>query len=221
MATLDIIKHLEFFNPTTVDSDVHVIGVGAVGSYIALQLAKLGVKRVHLWDFDTVEEHNIPNQVYTQKDLGRKKTEAIRDHMLDNNPEMEIVLHEKYEAQPISGYVFMEVDSVELRLNILEINEFNKSIKYVFDGRIGLATGQVFSIDWHNSAAIENYRKLCSFKDSDADVAVSACGTTLSVAPSVLLTAAEAVASFINAIKGEKVSSMTMFDAFTGKMRSM
>lgn len=218
---LDITKHLEFFNPMDVTDDIHIIGVGAVGSYIALQIAKLGMRKLHIWDFDDVEEHNITNQVYTFKDIGKQKTEALRDHLLASNPEMEIVIHGKYERQPLSGYVFMEVDSVELRHQIAEINQFNRMIKFVIDGRIGLSSGQVFVVNWASNAAVDNYLKLCDFKDSEADVAVSACGTTLSVSPSVYVTAAEAVAAFISAAKNEEVPSMIVFDSFLYKMRAM
>ena len=218
---MNINKHLEFFNPFDVREDVHIIGVGAVGSFIALQLAKLGISKFHIWDFDTVDDHNIANQVYTFKDIGRLKTEAMRDHILENNPDCEVVCHGKYEGDPLTGYVFMEVDSVELRKRIAEENQFNRMLKRVFDGRIGLATGQVITVDWQDDAAIENYIKLCDFKDSDADVAVSACGTTLSVSPSVLTTAGEAVAMFINAIKGAPCASIIAFDAFSAKMRGM
>ena len=144
---IDINKHLEFFNPTTVTDDIHIIGVGAVGSYIALQIAKLGTSRLHIWDFDTVEEHNITNQVYTFKDIGRLKTEALKDHLQASNPEMEVITHGKYERQPLTGYIFMEVDSVELRHRIAEQNQFNRLIKYVIDGRIGLSSGQVFVVE--------------------------------------------------------------------------
>ena len=218
---MNINKHLEFFNPFNVIEDVHIIGVGAVGSFIALQLAKLGISKFHIWDFDTVDDHNIANQVYTFKDIGRLKTDAMKDHILENNPDCEVITHGKYEGDPLTGYVFMEVDSVELRKRIAEDNQFNRMLKRIFDGRIGLATGQVITVDWQNDTAIENYIKLCDFKDNDADVTVSACGTTLSVSPSVLTTAGEAVAMFINAIKGAPCASIIAFDAFSAKMRGM
>ena len=46
---MDLNKHIEFFNPEKLKDkniDVNIIGVGAVGSYIALQLAKLGIEKL-------------------------------------------------------------------------------------------------------------------------------------------------------------------------------
>lgn len=218
---MNLNKHLEFFNPFDVKDDIHIIGVGAVGSFIALQLAKLGISKFHIWDFDTVDDHNIANQVYTFRDIGRAKTDAMKDHILANNPDCEVITHGKYEGDPLTGYVFMEVDSVELRKTIAEDNQYNRMLKKVFDGRIGLSSGQLITVDWQDDDAIENYIKLCDFKDSDADVAVSACGTTLSVSPSVLTTAAEAVAMFINTIKGAPCANIVAFDSFSAKMRGI
>jgi molybdopterin/thiamine biosynthesis adenylyltransferase len=218
---IDLNKHLEFFNPFDIKDDIHIIGVGAVGSFVALQLAKLGLSRINIWDFDTVDEHNITNQVYGVKDIGRLKTDAMKDHILGQNPDCDVITHGKYENQPLSGYIFMEVDSVELRHRIAEDNMFNRMIKYIFDGRIGLSSGQVISVDWQDNDAIENYLKLCDFKDSDADVAVSACGMTLSVSPSVFITAAEVVAMFINVAKNNRPATIVAFDAFSAKMRGM
>ena len=41
---------------------VTVIGAGATGSFITLALAKMGVRHITVYDDDTVEEHNLPNQ---------------------------------------------------------------------------------------------------------------------------------------------------------------
>ena len=63
---MNLNKHIEFFDPSKLKEkniDINIIGVGAVGSYIALQLAKLGVEKIIIWDFDVVDEHNITNQV--------------------------------------------------------------------------------------------------------------------------------------------------------------
>lgn len=56
-----------------------VIGVGAIGRQVALQLAAIGVPRLQLIDFDTVEEVNLASQGYLQDDLGRPKVQATAD----------------------------------------------------------------------------------------------------------------------------------------------
>jgi predicted ThiF/HesA family dinucleotide-utilizing enzyme len=55
---------------------VAVCGCGALGSRIALELARLGAQ-LTLIDLDAVEEHNIFNQMYTLRDVGAKKVNAL------------------------------------------------------------------------------------------------------------------------------------------------
>lgn len=215
---MNLNKHIDFFNPTELaGKTVNIIGVGAVGSYIALQLAKLGISNLTIWDFDTVEEHNITNQIYTRNDLGKKKVDALEEHLKASNPSINIIKKGKYENQKLSGIVFMEVDSIELRHDIALYNQYNQNIELVIDGRIALETGVVYTVDWLNEAEVENYINLTDFKDSDVIVPTSGCGTTLSVSPSVLLTASYAVSSLINYCKGEKTPNVVNFDAFIYK----
>ena len=53
-----------------------VIGVGAIGRQVALQLASIGVPVLQLIDFDTVEPVNLAPQGYLEEDLGKLKVEA-------------------------------------------------------------------------------------------------------------------------------------------------
>ena len=48
-----------------------VIGVGAIGRQVALQLAAMGVPWLQLVDFDVVEPSNLASQGFLEKDLGR------------------------------------------------------------------------------------------------------------------------------------------------------
>jgi len=61
-----------------IDLRVTVIGVGAIGRQVALQLAALGVSHLQLMDFDRVDETNLTTQGYRRRDLGLLKVEATR-----------------------------------------------------------------------------------------------------------------------------------------------
>lgn len=215
---MNLNKHISFFNPQNIaDKEIHIIGVGAVGSYIALTLAKLGIKTLYIWDFDTVEEHNITNQVYTHNDIGKLKTEALKEHLLANNPDIIVNCKGKYENQNLKGIVYLTVDSIRLRKQILENIQINPFVKLVIDGRIGLDKGQVITTVCGDLNKIKNHIELSSFDDKDSDAPVSACGTTLSVAPSVLLTAQYAIAQLINYVNKKPIKQLIQFDAFEFK----
>src|SRR4029078_7899130 len=56
---------------------VTVIGVGAIGRQVALQLAAIGTRRLQLVDFDSVDETNITTQGYLVEDVGVPKVSAL------------------------------------------------------------------------------------------------------------------------------------------------
>lgn len=211
---MDTRKHLDFFNPTVITDEIHVIGCGALGSNIVIQLARLGLTNIHLWDFDTVDEYNITNQIYVFEDIGKTKTEALKNHCLEINPDIIIFTHKKYNDQPIKGYIFSCVDSIETRFRIANQNQYNMFIRLLIDVRMGLEQGQVYPINWRIQNQVENYLKTCDFKDSEVETPVSACGTKLSVSPTVLLITAYSIASFINFNKNLLKHQKIIFDAF-------
>jgi len=68
------------------DKRVMIVGLGSFGSQIAIELAKAGVGSFALMDFDRVELHNLSRHTATVNDLGRLKTNVIREAILGKNP---------------------------------------------------------------------------------------------------------------------------------------
>jgi len=73
---------------------VAVIGVGSGGSVGTLELAKAGVGNFVLVDFDRLKAHNVARHVCGLADVGRFKTRAVRDAILQHNPGASIVCYE-------------------------------------------------------------------------------------------------------------------------------
>ena len=67
-------------------SSVGIAGLGGLGSHIAINLARSGVGLLKLVDFDVVEPSNLNRQAYRVSDLGRYKTEALKEQILEINP---------------------------------------------------------------------------------------------------------------------------------------
>jgi adenylyltransferase/sulfurtransferase len=73
-------------------SRVLVIGLGGLGSPIAMYLAAAGVGHIEVCDFDTVEISNLQRQiVHGTPDIGRSKVASAVDRLRSLNPEIEIV----------------------------------------------------------------------------------------------------------------------------------
>jgi sulfur carrier protein ThiS adenylyltransferase len=99
-----------------------VIGVGAIGRQVALQLAAIGVRRLQLFDFDRVEPSNVTTQGYFARDAeqGQLKVEATRDavRQIDATIEVELV-RDRFRPQRATGQaVFCCVDSISARAAI-------------------------------------------------------------------------------------------------------
>ena len=75
------------------DCKATVIGVGAIGRQVALQLAAIGIPWLQLIDPDTVEESNIASQGYLEDDLGKLKVKATADvcHRINSNLEIYVI----------------------------------------------------------------------------------------------------------------------------------
>jgi hypothetical protein len=70
-----------------------VIGVGAIGRQVAIQLAAVGITRMDLIDPDTVEVQNLAPQAYFQQDVGEAKVEATAQACRLLNPLMGLSLY--------------------------------------------------------------------------------------------------------------------------------
>lgn len=69
---------------------VTIIGLGSGGSSIAVELAKAGVGKFALFDFDRLELHNLSRHYCGATDLGRLKVDALYDVIKGKNPYAEI-----------------------------------------------------------------------------------------------------------------------------------
>lgn len=69
-----------------------VLGVGSGGSRVAEEAARFGVGTLILVDHpeERLEEHNVIRHVLGYRDLGRLKVEALRDHLININPDCRV-----------------------------------------------------------------------------------------------------------------------------------
>ncbi len=73
------IRHGEDLQNKISAARVAVCGLGGLGSYIAIALARAGVGHLHLIDFDRVDLTNLNRQQYAVGQLGQYKTDALRE----------------------------------------------------------------------------------------------------------------------------------------------
>lgn len=216
---MDLSKSYEFFKPEMLESRIHIIGCGAIGSTVAENLVRFGITNISLYDFDTVEPHNIANQMFRQTDIGKLKTEAVAEYLCEINPECAETLKlypEGWSGQRLSGYVFLCVDNIDLRREIATKFKDNQYVKGMFDFRMRLTDAQHYAAAWENQKMVEDFIKSMAFSHEEAkkETPVSACNVTLSVVPTVRIIVAHGVANFINFVKGEGLKKLILIDSF-------
>ena len=72
------------------ETKVCILGLGGLGSNVAILLARAGIGYLKLIDFDVVEASNLNRQQYRISHIGMKKTEAIKIIIKEINPFVEI-----------------------------------------------------------------------------------------------------------------------------------
>lgn len=195
---MEIIKHLDIFDPGRVGPTL-VIGVGAVGCAVALQLAKLGLNFT-IADDDYIAEHNVANQVlFGTEDVGKSKVKTVSDRLRMLTGANITALHERIsEKNQLRGYavIFVCVDSMAQRMSLFK-QTLGLQVHTYVEGRMGAREGATYL--FNPSDIFE--RKLYSdtlYSDDDVAVDTGKCGVTPSVVSTAALTASYMVWLFIS-----------------------
>jgi molybdopterin-synthase adenylyltransferase len=113
-----------------------VIGVGAIGRQVALQLAAMGIERLQLIDFDRVELTNITTQGYGQCDLGQLKVTAACKAIEAIDPTILVdACADRFRPkQSVGDVVFCAVDNISARASIWRA--VSRRCRFWVDGRM-------------------------------------------------------------------------------------
>lgn len=176
--TVSFLRHSAFFGPEDANQYVlNIIGVGATGSWIAMLAARMGWHKFKVWDLDIVESHNLPNQIYTHDDIGKKKVIALKEQLLRFNPEIEIETHDYFfesekHKELLQGPVIITVDSLSARKDIAEAIKGNWNVNYAFETRMGFTHAEINYLDCLDIESVENFQNLLK---NDSEVTEAAC----------------------------------------------
>ena len=123
-----------------------VIGVGAIGRQVSLQLAAMGVPWLQLIDFDLVEPSNLASQGFLEKDLGRPKVEATADLCREINRGLEVqALPQRFRrSTQVGRVVFCCVDQIETRRQIWQAVQHR--LDFFCDGRMAAEVLRVVTV---------------------------------------------------------------------------
>ena len=199
----DYRKQIELIDVNDFNKPIHVIGCGALGSWVTFFLLKMGFKNITVYDFDTIEEHNLPNQMFKEDDIGAYKVDAMYDNYIDffKDDEASERLTVRAErvtkeiAEKLEGIVFSCVDSMEARKMLYNACFKNGNAKLWIEGRIGLFGAYIYTLNYNTEGMCESYEKTL-YDDEEAEV--SACGVSQTALPAAVCCASNMVMQMIS-----------------------
>lgn len=108
---------------------VAIFGIGGVGSYSVEALARSGIGKLILIDNDEIAPSNINRQIHANiKTVGQPKVEAMKNRILDINPDLQVLIHKKLYNTNTSAellldsydYVIDAIDMVSSKIDLIE-----------------------------------------------------------------------------------------------------
>jgi molybdopterin/thiamine biosynthesis adenylyltransferase len=173
---------------TTVDCIVG--GAGGIGSWLTLFLTRAGFSP-YVFDFDTLEAHNLGGQMFSMMDIGQKKVHGLREIILQmTNENIDVSSEEYNKDSETSDFVFSAFDNMQARATMFHkwneyvqtLSEEDKKKAIFIDGRLLAEQLQIFAITGDNEKHKEDYTKIHLFKDSEVEDASCSFKQTTHVA---------------------------------------
>lgn len=163
-----LIRQSEIIPSRVLDTEITVIGAGAIGSFVVLALAKMGFNRIAVWDFDEVSDANMSCQWYRTKDIGKPKVVALQELIRDFTG-LGIETHdERFEGQRVlSGIVISSVDSMKVRKVIWDAVKGHGGVTHLIDPRMAAEYALSYVMDPHNPKDIKAY-EVTLYSDANA-----------------------------------------------------
>jgi sulfur carrier protein ThiS adenylyltransferase len=110
MESLLAARHTPGVHEIVQNAKVGIMGLGGLGTVVAGALARIGVGKLILADFDVVEPSNLNRQQYSISQIGEKKTEALKKNLLQMNPYISIETVDGLLTEESIPRIFKNVD---------------------------------------------------------------------------------------------------------------
>lgn len=187
-----------------------VIGVGAIGRQVAIQLAAIGIRKIQLIDFDDVDLSNTTSQGYRHLEIGLAKTQACAIAITELDPTIEItLLQDRFRPRyDIGNAVFCCVDSISARTAIW--NSLEGKVEFWADGRM---LGEVIRVFAASGRDTSSYRSTL-FSQSEAHDGTC---TTRSTIYAASMAAALMVHQFTRWLRDIPVDAETSLNLLSGE----
>lgn len=154
-----LVRQRDIIPEDCLDVPITVIGAGSVGGLTVLALAKMGYKRIHVWDFDEFSDVNMNSQLCRERDLGRLKVKALELMVKDFTGTEIKGSPAKYVGDEIfQGIVISALDSMAGRALIWNTHCGQMGTHLVIDPRMGAEVALLYAMDPNSTKDQEAYQ---------------------------------------------------------------
>jgi len=212
------IRQREIVPPDRINSlKVTVIGVGAIGRQVALQLAAMGIKKLQIIDPDVVAPENLAAQGFFEADLDKAKVESVKAACGLINSEVKVTAVNALFAKThkAGDVVFCCVDRMMARRFIFDT--VVDSAKLFLDTRMSAESMRILAIDRTNGQPVSWYEETL-FGDEEAYGTRCTAKSTIYCAN---IASGLAISEFTKWLRGMPVNRDFMVNLLSGEMITM
>jgi len=154
-----ILDNVKYWN-----TPILIVWIWGIWWTLAVILAKMGMENITVVDYDRCENHNIQSQIYREKDIGKYKTDALKEICLEQSGIEIKTINSKYEPHMSDWMevVCTLVDNNDVRKEI--VDSLN-GVPHIIDARMTWIFFQVYNM---SSAEREDYYSDRRFPQSEA-----------------------------------------------------
>lgn len=158
-------------SPEELTTPILIVGVGGIGSWLTLTLAKMGCKYLRVMDNDKVELKNTGSQLYTKEDIGKRKVVALEDIVRRMTGTRIAFMPRHWKpGDAIEKIMIIAVDDIEERKKIWLAVKYNPNLAYFIDTRMGGELMRIYLVDLKNLESHDCYEKtLVAKKDIEPE----------------------------------------------------
>jgi hypothetical protein len=153
------IRQLDIVSPEKLSFPTTVIGAGAIGSATVVTLAKMGCSNITVWDADTLEDANVPNQLCKPAMVGSPKVEALAELVYELTDVRIKQMSRRYMGQNLAGVVVVTVDNMPTRQKVWKRARLNPKVPLLIDARMGAEFARIYAVRPIDTGDIDFYEQ--------------------------------------------------------------
>jgi hypothetical protein len=207
-------RHSDMLGGIDMNTPIHIIGAGSIGSYATLALTKLGFNNIYVADDGIVEEENIAPQFYKTRDIGKFKVDCLKRSIKELTNTEIITIPSRITYEDYKKHFGLDTYSEAKQVLILAVDSMSarKDLRrcggnIVVDARMAIEFLTIISYKYTS----DNYNKYATTLFDDSNAVQEAC-TNKAISYTSLIAGGLIAKTVMDRVKGEDRFITVNFD---------